>query len=51
MQGTAGDKEVAQLANLCEVSPKVIEELDMKDYVKLQKMYSGFLGLTQETQD
>lgn len=43
-----GDKPFPEIektlfSNLCEVAPAVIEELDMKDYKKLQNTYSGFL--------
>lgn len=31
-------------ANLCEVAPTVIEDLDLADYQALQKVYSGFLS-------
>ena len=37
--GSPGEVEIRLFANLCEVSPKVIEELDMADYVRLQKLY------------
>jgi hypothetical protein len=42
--GTNQDKEVRLFANLCEVSPQVIEELDMVDYRKVQEIYDGFLS-------
>lgn len=38
------EKEVALFANLCMVSPKVILELDMFDYGRLQGVYSDFLN-------
>lgn len=37
-------KEISMFANLCEVSPKTIEELDLKDYRKLQEAYQDFLS-------
>lgn len=37
-------KEIALFANLCEVTPETLEELDLKDYLKLQKAYNGFLS-------
>ena len=44
----AGDdaavQEIALFANLCEVPPSVIEELDMADYRRLQDVYRGFAG-------
>lgn len=41
---TASDeeKEIRLFANLCEVSPNIIEELDEADYANLQKTYMGF---------
>ncbi len=35
-------KEVRLLANLCEVSPRAVEELDLRDYEALQREYSRF---------
>ena len=50
---TASDeeKEIRLFANLYEVEPKVIEELDEADYSNLQKVYLGFFnseGMSQE---
>jgi hypothetical protein len=42
--GGNADKEVRLFANLCEVAPKVIEELDLADYRQIQEAYSGFLS-------
>lgn len=42
--GTPADHEIRMFANLCEVAPEVIEELDMADYVQLQKGYEDFLS-------
>ena len=45
------EKEIRLFANLCEVEPKVIEELDEADYSNLQKVYLGFFnseGMSQE---
>lgn len=42
--GTNAEQEVRLFANLCEVSTQVIEELDIKDYGKLQETYKGFLS-------
>jgi hypothetical protein len=46
---TASDeeKEIRLFANLCEVEPKVIEELDEADYSNLQKVYLGFFNLEE----
>ncbi len=43
---TASDeeKEIRLFANLCEVEPRVIEELDEADYSNLQKVYLGFFN-------
>lgn len=37
-------KEIRLFANLCEVNPRVIEELDETDYLQVQKAYMGFFG-------
>jgi hypothetical protein len=45
------EKEIRLFANLCEVEPKLIEELDESDYANLQKIYLGFFnseGISQE---
>jgi len=36
-------KEVKLFANLCEVTEKDINELDLSDYKKLQDMFNDFL--------
>jgi len=43
---TASDeeKEIRLFANLCEVEPKIIEDLDESDYSNLQKAYLGFFN-------
>jgi hypothetical protein len=38
------EKEIRLFANLCEVEPKIIEELDESDYANLQKAYMDFFG-------
>lgn len=48
-KGTVAEIEVRTIANLCEVAPSVIEELEMKDYLKLQEEYTNFLGLEPAT--
>jgi hypothetical protein len=50
---TASDeeKEIRLFANLCEVEPKVIEELDEADYSNLQKVYLGFFNSEGMSQD
>lgn len=44
MKGSDSAKEIAMLANLCEVSPDDIKRLTLKDYKKLQAAFLGFLG-------
>lgn len=36
------EKEIRLFANLCEVQPAIIEELDESDYAALQKAYMDF---------
>lgn len=38
------EKEIRLFANLCEVSPELIQELDEVDYTAVQKVYMGFFG-------
>jgi hypothetical protein len=38
------EKEIALFANLCEISPEEISNLDLKDYQKLQECYKNFLS-------
>ena len=50
---TASDeeKEIRLFANLCEVSPNIIEDLDESDYAKLQNSYMDFFkseGMSDE---
>ena len=42
--GSDAKKEISMFSNLCEVEPAAIEGLDLKDYRKLQAVYSGFLS-------
>ncbi len=44
------DKETRMFANLCEVAPAFIEELDLADYRNVQEVYKGFLSSAQRTQ-
>ena len=44
MKGSDSAREIAMLANLCEVSPDDIKRLTLKDYKKLQAAFLGFLG-------
>lgn len=42
-QKNDAEREMTLLSNLCEVSPELIQNLDLKDYAQLQKAYQGFL--------
>ena len=42
--GSEAEKEVQMFASLCEVTPGVIEALDLTDYMTLQETYRGFLS-------
>ncbi len=41
---TDEEKEILLFANLCEVAPDVIRELDEADYPAVQKVYMDFFG-------
>lgn len=45
-KSTHGDaeKEITLFANLCEVQPSSLHDLDMADYGKLQNAYQNFLS-------
>ena len=47
--GQDAEKEVALFANLCELPPDAIEDLDMVDYQTIQGTYSGFLSSRQKS--
>ena len=40
----AAETEVALFANLCEVTPETLDEMDLGDYRRLQGAYDGFLS-------
>lgn len=42
--GTAQDQETTLFANLCELAPADLDEMDLADYKQLQKTYEGFLS-------
>ncbi|ODS24442.1 hypothetical protein AB835_03850 [Candidatus Endobugula sertula] len=42
--GSDVDKEIRLIANLAEMAPDHIEQLDMADYVKLQECLANFLS-------
>ncbi len=44
LSASEAEKEVRFIANLCEVAPSAIEELDMADYSKLQEAVTSFLS-------
>lgn len=43
------EQEITLIANLCEVPPSVLDELDSIDYSKLQEVLRGFLGLNTDS--
>lgn len=43
-QPTPADQEVTLIANLCDVPPSVIDELDAVDYEKCTEALRGFFG-------
>jgi hypothetical protein len=43
------EKEILLFANLCEVSPDVIRDLDESDYPAVQKVYMSFFGSAATT--
>lgn len=47
--GTDQDREVRMFAELCAVTPDMIEDLDIVDYEKLQDAYRGFMKPRQKT--
>ncbi len=47
MKGSDEEKEIRLFANLCEVSPEVMQELDEVDYAAVQKVYMSFFGLPE----
>lgn len=44
MAGGEAVKEIAMLANLCEISPADIKQLTLRDYKKVQAAFLGFIG-------
>lgn len=43
-KGGEAAREIAMLANLCQVTPDDIKRLTLKDYKKLQGAFLGFIG-------
>lgn len=48
-QKTDEDREIALIANLCEVPPNVIDELDAVDYEALTEVLKGFFDTATPT--
>ena len=48
-KGSEGQRTVLMLANLCDVSPSSIKELDASDFDKLVKVLQGFKKPRQES--
>ncbi len=44
MKTTDETKEIHLFANLCNVTPAVLEELDEIDYLTVQQVYMNFFG-------
>ena len=44
MAGSNSAKEIAMLANLCEVAPDDIKKLTLRDYKKVQAAFMGFIA-------
>jgi hypothetical protein len=44
-KATQEEQEITLIANLCEVPPDVIDELDSVDYSALQGVLEGFFGM------
>ena len=42
--GSDAEKELRMFANLCEITPQSLEEMDMVDYKALQEAYVDFLS-------
>jgi hypothetical protein len=41
--GSDAQKELAMMANLCQVKPDDLKQLTLRDYKKVQKVFLGFL--------
>lgn len=44
MSGSDALKELAMIANLCQVAPDDLKQLTLRDYKKVQKAFVGFIG-------
>lgn len=49
MKGSETEKGVKYIANLCEVAPSDIEQLDAADFLALSEVVQGFVGPQRET--
>ena len=49
MKKSEAEKEIFMIANLAEVEPEVIEELDLADYAKIQGVFADFLESTTKS--
>ncbi len=38
------EREVNLIANLAEISPETVQDLDLRDYMKIQEVLKGFLS-------
>lgn len=45
----AADQEIALVAELSELPPSAIEDIDVGDYAKIQEVLSGFFGSSETT--
>ena len=45
--GTDAEREIRLIANLAELPPAAIHQLDMKDYAQLQKVLGGLFAVNQ----
>lgn len=50
-QTSDAEKELTLFANLCEIEPQSLHELDMSDYAQLQTIYQSFLSSPQAMLD
>lgn len=44
MKGDSAEQEIALIANLSELSPEDVQELDVADYRKVQQALEAFFG-------
>lgn len=42
MKGDDTDKELAMMANLCEITPEDVQKLTLRDFRRLQEAFLGF---------